>query len=214
MLLNNKPTHINIRDIFNLRKSCVDNILKKKVDLPNQIFKKKYKYFKFLDFDEIFSKDFYYYFSNYVKGLGINYFTYYTLKPDPEDYFFKFFKKFSVIDFNINDEHEFFLSRLHDSPDEELNSPDALIFNSSKVLLFCENLDLFIYGNRDEELAIVVSSNRNVFETFVNEYPNDSFCNVEEYVEHLLGLKFNSINFEEEDFSFYGKLITNYENSF
>lgn len=212
--MNNKSEHIYTKDIFRIRKSIVDYILKKNVDFPSQIFKKEYKYFKFIDFDEIFSKDFYNYFSNYAKELGIDWFTFYTLDPNPEDYFYKFFKKFSVIDFKVNEGHDSFLSKLHDSPNEEPNSPDALIFNSNKILLFCENLDLFIYGNRDEELAIVVSNNRNVFETFVNDYPNDSICNVEECVEHLLGLKFNSIKFEEEDFSFYEKLITNYENSF
>lgn len=206
----NRPSFfIDKKSRFTKRKTSVNSILNKK-ELPSNIFSSEYKWFKFLEFDEIFTEHFYNYFSNHVKQLEYNFFTFYTLDPDPEKYFFKFFKEFSVIDFSINDDYDLFLNKLHSPPKD--SPADALMYNSNEIILFCDDLSLFIYGNRGEEFAIVVSNDGLVFEKFISNYPiMKSLSDVKDYIESLLPLRFSNAPFTERQVSFYSDLIKNYD---
>ncbi|WP_034042834.1 hypothetical protein [Wocania ichthyoenteri] len=205
--MKNKSSIFISKEVFKDRKTIVDNILNGE-SLPNNIFTSDYKFFKFIEFDELFTEHFYKFYSNYVYQLGLDYFTFYTLNPNPEEYFFKFFSEYNVIDFSAKDSFESFLNKLvsepHDSP------ADALRYNSNEILVFNENLDIVIYGNRDEEFVIIAATGCKVMNEFNENYPENLLYDVNEYIENLLPLKFSNFKFTQQQLVFYDNLINNY----
>jgi hypothetical protein len=145
----------------------INRIIGKDLELPDLVFKKQWGNFLFITFDEIFLPEVF--FRNLKEFLKIkleDYFQLSVINPDPEKYFFKHFKKYSMLHFSINDREEDYLEILNRDPG---NSPaDSIMDNSNSILVYSDNADWGVYGERELGVAICAFRNvelKNLFET-------------------------------------------------
>ncbi|WP_378182241.1 hypothetical protein [Aquimarina sp. SS2-1] len=195
-------------EIYKDKKSEVENILiNKDVKLPDMIFKDAYSNFSFCDFEYLFSEYFFESLKKYLNKRKQDHFTFYTLDPDPENYFFKNFGSFNIIDFS-EEEYSSYIKKLSEAPDN--NEADALIYNSNKIIIYAQNLDLVIYGDRNWEIAVICLKKENFSENNLKTFFENDVVSVEEFVKMSSDFydQLSSKNLELE--SFYKKLIDNY----
>lgn len=133
---------------FNSIKSLIPLVINSEMELPDQIFVKA-KYFLFVEFLDVSTKGFY----NSIVELKQTDYLFYSIVPDPEEYYFRYFSKYSVFKFNFRNSSKDYLKLLHEKPKE--NSADAIMDVVDKFVVFSTDLDVVVYGDRDFDLMIL-----------------------------------------------------------
>ena len=132
---------LRVKRIFNLER-----------DLPNQIFKKPYKFY-LIDFDYIYSSNFFNIAQKIMKNFNEEKFFLMVIDPDPEEYFYKNFGKFSLIEASDNDSSEDYLKILDADPGD--SPADSILSNSFKMVIYGDSLQWALLADRENELSIL-----------------------------------------------------------
>ena len=115
-------------------------------------FKENYLLRTFSDFDIIRTEPFY---AKLIFLLGEANCYIYTILPDAEDYYYHFFKRYSVIKFDKEAETSDILRLLHEAP--QSSKADAIIDISDIVAIFPEDAGWAMFFDRENEEGIVAS---------------------------------------------------------
>lgn len=196
---------INIED-FEKIKSNLFLLFNKKFEIENNPFNDDFKIFFAIEFDFLFTEDFFNGIKIFLKKIDTNKFYFYTINPSPEKYFFKHFNKFNAFEVNLNNTDkelsEIMMKNPKDSPS------DALALNSDDIVWFSHSKEWAILGSRDLEIAIVGLTINKVKDQFLSSFNNfdNIFLSVEEQIENLDDL----IGFDDSQKVIYSKLIKNY----
>jgi hypothetical protein len=149
----------------------IGNVLNKTADLPANVFQKKFKYFLFVTFDELFTGLFFNHLKKYLMNMDEKFFIFSSVDPDPESYFAFHFDFFGAIEFATSDSEDDYLFALNHYPD---GSPaDALAHHSDSLLIFSVDGRFAIYGSRDADIAICAFPDRMQMKAFKRTYGND-----------------------------------------
>lgn len=148
------------------------NIFKDKSQFEENRFRKDIKYFLAFDFDFIHDDKFDQGIKSFLTELRLNNYTYYTIDPSPEKYFYKYFNKYNIGVISIK------------TTDEELNnflmrdpggSPaDALAINSQEIALFSEADYWGIVASRDFEIGFAGFSSNIIKNLFLSAFDNST----------------------------------------
>lgn len=165
-------------------KQSVDIIIDRRKELPMQVFANQYNNFLFINFDDIFMVSFFKHIQCFLKKIGEYQFNFATIKPDPEDYYYKHFKKYNAISFTVNNKINEFICAINDDPGK--SKADAIIHNTDKILVYSNSLGWAIYGERELEIAICAFKCKSVMKLFAKSYGNDLLSNINEVL-NLMG---------------------------
>lgn len=191
---------------YKKQKSRFLELFSNKSQFIDNKFNKDFKYFLAFEFDFIYDAKFSEGLKNYLKSLGLSCYTFYTINPSPEKYFYKHFSKYNIGIISIN------------ATDEELNdflmrdpggSPaDALAINSQEVALFSDSNNWGIVASRDMEIGIIGFTSKMEVAHFLSSFGVDSdmFHNVTKQIEILDSM----LGFNEFNKLYYKRLMENY----
>ncbi|MBE9660561.1 hypothetical protein [Mucilaginibacter myungsuensis] len=179
-------------------KEELSSIIKLDVDLIYNPFQKDFTIFKAFEFDRIYGLNFYKGLTDFLIKNRINEFTFYTLLPNPEDYFHHHFAKYSIVKVNANLSHDDFWDFLDTDPG---NSPaDALIFNAETVALYSKESSWGIVGSKDLEIGIIGFREEKVQKEFIRCFDPNVFVSIRSRLSDLddmLNLSIDTKNIHE-----------------
>ena len=179
------------RDAFLKCQSAIDALIMREKHLPEQVFKKPLSLFLFISSDEIFhTASFFERIKSFLRQIGESQCFLAVIEPDPEDYFFRHFGKYSVVEMSVDDTDEDYLRIAQEDPGD--SPADAIGFNSRVVLLFSDSRRWAIYADREFELGIVGVAEDNLLRLFTSLYGTDKVFSAGEAVEQLLGAVYSS----------------------
>lgn len=174
---------------------------------PNNMFNDNFKFFECAEFDFIYSEAFFSSLVDFLKRLNEESFTFYTLNPQPHQYFYHHFKKYSVANIPVSNTYEDYNSFLNRDPND--SPADALTYNSETVVIFSQNSSWAIIGSKDWEVAIIAFSELSVKHMFVSSMNRD-IVRIVEFKD-----RFNQINanmvLTDAAKNFYFELINNHQ---
>ncbi len=108
-------------------------VFKKEIDIVENPFTKEFSIYTGFEFDKIYSKGFYLSLQKFLRKKDSKGFTFYTLVPASDNYFFANFSKYSIARIAINATYDKYIEFLHRDPG---NSPaDALLYNAETLSL-------------------------------------------------------------------------------
>ena len=169
-------------------KSNLFEIFNEKLEIENNPFNNNFKTFIAFEFDFIWNKLFFESLQIFLKRINIESSFFYTINPSPEQYFYKHFNKFNIIQISVNNTNEelneIMLKNPGDSP------ADAIEINSDDIAWFSNSKDWAIIGSRDLEIAIVGFTNKEVKNLFLTTFNENSnmFFTVKEQVDSNIEL--------------------------
>jgi hypothetical protein len=103
--------------------------------LPDQIFAKGFGNFRFVDFDDMLTKDFWLLLSTCADWAGDIEITMLVHKPDPVEYYFKHFQRYAMLKFEHPSSPEDYYNSLIAEPQD--NPADSLLYGSTTVTSWC-----------------------------------------------------------------------------
>ncbi len=201
--------YISDKESYENQKSRFLTLFTDKLDFHENVFRKEFKYFLAFEFDFIHHPNFFEGLKYYLKFQKLNCFTYFTMKPSPEKYFYKHFKKYSIglipretTDVELN---EFLMRNPGSSP------ADALAINSQEIALFSESDNWGIVASKDLEIGLIGLISKEERTAFLSSFgvDTDMFMEVKDQVEILNEI----ISFNETQKLRYLSLIENCKNS-
>jgi hypothetical protein len=140
---------------FDFVKSILNEIIhsEKEVQIGGEIpFRANYLFKVFSDFDIIRTEIFYTKMFPFLKHVNCYI---YTILPNSEDYYHRFFKRYSVIKFNEESKTSDILRLLHEAP--KTSKADAMIDISDIVAIFPEDASWAMFFDREKEEGIIGS---------------------------------------------------------
>ena len=176
------------KDIFLAEFEKVKSIIDIEKELPDQVFRKPHSKFLIIEFDVIFMREFFRSIKAFLKLVGEKEFSLLSIDPHPEKYFHKNFHKYPLITFSIENTEEEFLSMLDEDPGD--SPADSILVRADRLVVYSESGNLFIYGERELELGIVVCADEKVEEAFASSYGEEWIFSVDGAVENILSLVF------------------------
>jgi len=193
--------------IFRQKISEVESVINRQIRLPEQVFYKQFTKFAVIDFDEIFSEFFFQNIKKILKEESKYKFTFAVLENDPEEFFFKYCKKYPIFEVTNNDNYEDYLSITRDKL--ECIPNESLADNAYILTIYPEFLEWVVYGDFNFELGIIGFVNEKVMKNFVSIYGNTRIFTIEEAITDLLSVIYRN-NIVPEDIRIH--LINNYGN--
>ncbi|WP_261511632.1 hypothetical protein [Chryseobacterium paludis] len=182
-------------ELFNSDKEFCDNN-----------FHENFKYFLGFEFDYIFHKSFFEKLKKYVSHIEGSSVVFYTLEPSPEEYFYKNFKKYNVLNIDLLSTDEELTKIMMENPSD--SGGISMAMGSDDIAIFSKSKEWAIIGSRDWEIAIVGFTSLEMREKFLESFgtSSDMFTTVKEQVEILDEmLHFNDVAKTE-----YAKIVANY----
>jgi hypothetical protein len=151
---------ITSRSDFETELQKIDRIVDRSAALPDQVFVTRPVAFHIIDFDQLWSEEFFDDAQRLTKRAGDESFTFVVLRPDPDNYYHAEFGKFPLVRFSNADPAQGYLDELHQDPGD--SPADAIAYNSEVVLVFPASARWAIYGDRNLEIAIVGVMDREI----------------------------------------------------
>ena len=162
--------------------SSIASLVDVKNDLPSQVFVPGFSNFTFINFDDIFTGNFYEKISGFQRQINDDELTVFMLKPDPRLYFYHHFGNYPLMKFPASSSNKEYISALFADPG---GSPaDAVVYNSSVLLFYSTSLRWVIYGSRDFEVAIFASKDKILVDKFQRIY--DKTFDVKSAIQNIL----------------------------
>ena len=196
-------------DIFSKCQSVIDAIITREKRLPEQVFKIPLSHFVFIRADDIFhTPTFFERIKSFLGRVGENRWFLAVVDPDPKDYFYHHFGKYSVVEMAADDTDDDYLRIAQEDPG---SSPaDAIGFNSHVVLLFSYSGTWAIYGDRGYELGVVGFAEKELQEIFISIYGGDRVFDTTEALEQIVKMVYSTresgipLEFQRELIANYG----------
>ncbi len=153
---------------------------------PLRTISKEFSEICFVNFDDIFTQEFFEGLRSFLIAIKESNLTYAVLDPKPEEYFFSHFHKYPFLDFNIDTSSQEFLADIEADPGD--SPADAIVYNSNVIVIFGANARWVIYADRDYEVAIVGSVRLDVKEAFIRGIGQRRILDAADVVEQILPL--------------------------
>ena len=141
------------RSDFERELQKIDQLVDRSAVLPDQVFVRRPSAFHIIDFDQMWSEDFFQDIQRLAKRAGDASFTFAVLRPDPDTYYHAEFGKFPVLRFSDVDPAQRYIDELHMDPGD--SPADAIAYHAEVILVYPTSERWAIYGDRDLELGIV-----------------------------------------------------------
>ncbi|MBK7706134.1 MAG: hypothetical protein IPJ30_10215 [Acidobacteria bacterium] len=177
------------KNLFQKKQSEIDSLITRQNQLPEQVFNSEISGYLFFHFDEIFTGDFFERMKSFLKASNEEKLTLAVLKPDPENYFFRNFGKYPVVECSVKDTSDAYLAGIEETPND--SPADALVYNSDIVILYSENLKWAIYADRNFELGIIGFKEDSLKNVFISIFGSDFVLNVKEAITEVLSLVYS-----------------------
>ena len=186
--------------------SKIESIIKRKAQLPDQVFRDKPYWFKVIDFDEIYSRPFFDAVNNFLEEERGSIWTFAVLENDPEEFFFNRCKKYPIFEINISDSFENYQSITRG--ELECIPNESLADNAYVIVVYPESLKWVIYGDFDFEIGIIGFWDNETIDIFISKYSKGRVFTMGEAIPSLLETIYPN-NVIPEDIR--TKLLSNYE---
>jgi hypothetical protein len=195
-------------EAFSKCQTIIDTLIMRERHLPEQVFKSPLSLFVFINSDEIFhTVSFFQRIKSFLSQIEESRLFLAVIEPDPKDYFFHHFGKYSIVEMSVEDTNDDYLRIAQEDPG---NSPaDAIGFNSRVVLLFSSSGRWAIYVDRDYELGIVGFADKELLKLFASLYGSNNVFDVNQAVEQILKMVYRNRDSEIPP-KFRRQLIANY----
>ena len=161
---------------FKEEKLLVHRIFRKNVELPENVFNENFISFRAFELDRFYDDIFYNGFTEFLRKISEPEFSFYTVSPSPDVYFFKNFCKFSVFKVPIDCSFYDFMDFLEEDPGD--SPADALRYNSETFTLYSNSSSWGIIGSKNWETGIIGFSNLHVQAIFLNSFADPSLFQV------------------------------------
>ena len=178
--------------VFSQKLALIEKMIQVDKRLPDQVFKDQMLEFIFIDFDEIFSAKFFDHIKVFLKMIQNKNCYLSVLDPDPRDYFFHYFGKYSFIEFSVDETSMSYIQILQADPGD--SPADAIAINSTIVAIYSDSADWVIYGDRNMELGIFGCSNSSLMNDFVSSYMPGRVFDVKNAIEKLVQVSYHSLD--------------------
>jgi len=166
---------LNSEQDYILATTELQQVFQKGVDIVENPFNKGFSIFRGFEFDRIYGANFYQGLVDFLGKRNNTEFTFYTLLPDPVEYFFSHFLKYSIRRIPISASHSDFWDFLNADPG---NPADALMDNAETIAMYSNEPTWGIIGSRDLEIGIVGFKEENVKNEFVKCFEQDVFIDI------------------------------------
>lgn len=179
-------------------------VLKKEIDLVKNPFTKEFSIFIGFEFDKIYSQGFYLSLQKFLEKINSKEFTFYTLVPEPDDYFFAHFSKYSIARVGASATYEEYIELLHQDPGD--SSADALIHNAETVAMYSNEAIWGIIGSKDLEIGIVGFKDEESKAKFMSCFEKNVFTDIRERLSDLD----EALKLSQETKAIHSQIIQNY----
>lgn len=193
-------------DLFNEILSLADKVIDRSIKLPEKVFRENIEDFLFIDFDRIFTEEFFNKINKFIVNTSESRWYFAVLYPDPQDVFYKYFGKYSVFEINTNDKYEDYWHIVGEEPIEE--PFEAIFYEGRKIIMFSDSSNWGIYVDRDFELGVVGFSSKNLTKEFVNVFDKENAFVLNEAILNFLVPAYGSLHLIPEKIR--KKLANNY----
>ena len=168
-------------DEFLLQKKRLNQLVKLNTNLPEQSFHNDFLFFLAFESDFLYNTFFLNGLKNLMKKEGLNFITYFTIDPSPENYFNRYFDRYSVGLIGHNSSDDDFNDFLMRDPGS--GPADALV-NSNKIALFANSNKWAIIIDKNLELGIVGFTGKDVKKIFIDSFGEnkDIFYSIYDFV--------------------------------
>jgi hypothetical protein len=130
----------------------IDELIDRSATLPAQVFCTRVAAYYIIDFDQLWSEEFFVAMQRMTERVGDASFTFAVMKPDPADYYYACFGKFPLLQFTVDDAADRYIGAIHEDPGE--SPADAIAYNSEVIIIYPPSGRWAIYGDRNLEIGI------------------------------------------------------------
>lgn len=168
-------------DAVRLLESLVDT----NAELPDQVFAPTVAVFRIFDITEVWMAAFFDAAKHVMQVRGDQTrLLVAMIRPDPIGYYYAHFRKFPLFQFDRSDDAQTYLDALNADPG---NSPaDALVHNAAVLAIYPESCQWVVYGDRDFEVAIIATRDRETQEAWGSTLLAERLYPVRQAIENLL----------------------------
>jgi hypothetical protein len=172
-------------ELFDVDLSKIDSLIDRTRRLPEQVFRRRPYAFRVIDFDEIWTVEFFHCVQSLTRAIGDGRFVVGVIRPDPRDYYFSHFRRYPFIRFSINDTNEGFIRAINEDPGE--SPADAIAHNSDVVVVHPDQqMNWMVYGDRDLEIGIVAAMSESSLKMITAIFPRERLHSANSAVKQLL----------------------------
>ena len=187
-------------------KNLLTQVFKDNLLLPYNLFNDEFTIFKAFEYDLLTWETLIDGIKAFLRTISNDSFTFYTLEPSPEAYFFKHFAKYSVAKIPINSNHHDYLEFI--SRDPGGNLADALIHHGGTFALYSNNPVWGIIADTYLEMGIIGFKDRQTETVFINSFEKPSIIEaVEERAIEVRRLN----RMPDSDKDIFAEIIRNYK---
>jgi hypothetical protein len=173
---------------FNLIESCIDKTIDRSKEFPENVFKGGFKYYLFMQFDDILQEILYIHLKQYLleTGDGEHEFWVAAVSPDAKSYFRAHYDYYATIEFTLSDTEDDILKAFNEYPVE--NWADSITVRPDSLIVSSYLNKWAVYGEREWEIAVCAFCDRAEMEKFRSIKSGLLTWNVEEATEYLMEL--------------------------
>jgi len=150
-------------------------IFQKRVDIVDNPFLSDFTLFKGFEFDRIYGENFYQGLIKFLVKRESKEFTFYTLLPDPVEYFFFHFSKYSIGKIPATSSRNDFWDFLNADPG---NPADCLMVNGETIVIYSNEPLWGIIGSKDLEIGIIGFKSEEIKKEFLSCFDDDVFIGI------------------------------------
>lgn len=151
-----------------LLKKDISEILEKDKKLPDKVFNSIFKYFLFIEYNDLMDGFFFEVIKKFVKKNNEKEFFYVEIDPSTESSFFERVGEFPMIVFSEDDREDDFVHAIAFYPFEK--STDALIIIGEEEVIFSKDKTWAIYGSHTCDIGIFGFVNEDLKKNFQELY--------------------------------------------
>ncbi len=178
-------------------------VFQKGVDIVENPFDTRFTIFRAFEFDRIYSENFYDGLVDFLVRRDSKEFTFYTLLPDPVEYFFPHFSKYSIGRMPIQTSYDDYINFLNLDPG---NPPDALIDNAETIAMYSSKPTWGIIGSKDLEIGVAGFKDENGKNEFVSCFNEGVFVDIKTRFDDLNEM----LKLQQDTKAIYFQMIKNY----
>lgn len=200
---------ISNKEDFDRERSKKDQIFKPNLLFPDNLFFDDFYGFLFFESDFIYTSTFLSGIQIFIKKIKNSFFTFYSISPEADEYFFNNFGKYGVATFTINDNHEVYKKNLHRDFDQKRG--DSLSISGETVAIFSDSLDWGMVASKNWEIGIVGFKSDRIKELYIDSFKENVgsgkiFDTIDSYIKEYDSM----FHWEEDIKNEWNKLKKNY----
>lgn len=163
----------------------LDSLVDRNAELPDRVFSPTVAVFRILDITELWMAEFFDAAKHVMQVRGDQTRLLVTvIRPDAIGYYYAHFRKFPLFQFDRFDDAQTYLDALNADPGD--SPADALVHNGAVLAIYPESCQWVVYGDRDFEVAIIATRDRETQEAWGSTSLVERLYSVRQAIENLL----------------------------